>query len=141
MNIDDFYKRFGRDTTTIFQLDKYAKELKIPNFYVCMHDEINQLPRNKFPLKVIVNIHMSKEQGVHWSALYINKCITIFFDSYGLVPTQEIVDFSQHSQRMRNTLEVQSFSESNCRQLSLYMLYKLNKEEPFQDIITVYFGV
>ena len=39
MNIDDFYKHFGRDTTTNFQLEKYAKELKFPNFYVCMRDE------------------------------------------------------------------------------------------------------
>ena len=80
-----------------------------------MRDEMNQLPRNKFPLNVIVNIHMSKEQGVHWSVLYIKKDKVFFFDSYGLVPTQEIMDFlMQHSQRMCNTLEVQSFSESNC---------------------------
>ena len=79
MNIDDFYKRFGRDSTANFQLEKYAKELKIPNFYVCMRDEINQLPRNMFPLNVIVNIHTSKERGVHWSALYINKDKVFFF--------------------------------------------------------------
>ena len=104
MNIGDFYKHFGRDSTTNFQLERYARELKIPNFYVCMCDEINQLPRNKFPLNVIVNIHTSKERGVHWSALYINKDKVFFFDSYDLVPTQEIVDFlSQHSQGIRNT--------------------------------------
>ena len=79
---------------------------------------------------------MSKERGVQWSALYINKDIVFFFDSDGLVPTQEIMNFlSQHPQRMHNTLEVQSFSESNCGQLNLYVLYKLNKGEPFQDII------
>ena len=61
-----------------------------------------------------------KERGVHWSALYINKDKVFFFDSYALVPAQEIVDFlSQHSQRMRNTLEVQSFGESNCGQNKL----------------------
>ena len=98
MNIGDFYKRFGRGFTTNFQLERYARELKIPNFYVCMRDEINQLPRNKFPLNVIVNNHASKERGVHWSALYINKDKVFFFDSYALVPTQGIVDFfSQHS--------------------------------------------
>ena len=98
MNIDDFYKRFGRDTTTNFQLEKYAKELQVPNFYVCMHDEINQLPRNNFPLNVIINIHTSEERGVHWSVLYINKDEVYFFDSCGLAPTQEILDFlPQHS--------------------------------------------
>ena len=62
MNIDDFYKRFGRDSTTNFQLERHARELKIPNFYVCMRDEINQLPRNMFPLNVIVNIHTQKSE-------------------------------------------------------------------------------
>ena len=101
-----------------------------------MRDEIKQLPRNKFPLNVIINIHMSKEQGARWSALYIKKDKVFFFDSYALVPTQEIVDFlSQHSQRIHNTFEVQSFGESNCGKLSLYVLYKLNEGELFQDII------
>ena len=104
MNINDFYKCFGRDSTTNFQLERYARELKIPNFYVCMCDEMNQLPRNKFPLNVIVNIHTSKEQGVHWSALYINKDIVFFFDSYDLVPTQEIIDFlSQHTKNAQHS--------------------------------------
>ena len=142
MNIDDFYKCFGRYSTTNFQLKRYALELKIHNFYeINQHlcNEVNQLPQNKFPLNVIVNIHMSKERGVHWSALYINKDIVFVFDSYGLVPTQEIMDFlSQHSKRMCNTLEVQSFGESNCRQLSLYVLDKLNKESRFKTIISLY---
>ena len=61
--------------------------------------------------------------------LHVNIDVVYFFDSYSLVPTQEILDFSC------NILEVQSFGESNCGQLSLYVLYKLNKGEPFQDTI------
>ena len=34
LKVDDFYKCFGRDTTMNFQLEKYAKELKIPDFCV-----------------------------------------------------------------------------------------------------------
>ena len=53
MAIEAFYKRYSKDTTTNFQLEKYAKEFKIANFYICMYNELSQLPRNKFPLNVI----------------------------------------------------------------------------------------
>ena len=136
MNLEAFYKRFGRHTTTNFQLIKYAKELKIPNFHVCMRDEIKSLPRNKLPLNVITNIHTSAERGVHWSAFYINKNVTYFFDSYGLPPTQEIINFLPSScDRTHNTLQVQEFNSSKCGQLSLFVLYKLTQGDSFQDII------
>jgi len=137
MDIKSFYKRYGRNTTNNFQLKKYAKELKLPNFYVCMRDEIKHLPRNKLPLNVITNINSSQERGVHWSAFNIidNKKV-YFFDSFGLPPTKEILDFIPAGcARMRNTFEVQKFGQSNCGQLSLYVLYKLNNGEPFNDII------
>ena len=136
MNIDVFYKRFGKNTTTNFQLIKYARELKIPNFHICMRDEIKHLPKDKFPFNVITNIHTSKERGVHWSAFHVTKDKTYFFDSFALPPTQEIIDFlPSKTQRMRNTFAVQTFDESNCGQLSLFVLNKLNSGEQFQDII------
>jgi len=136
MNSNAFFKRYGINTTTNFQLTKYAKELKIPNFHICMRDEIKRLPKNKFPLNIITNIHTSKERGVHWTALHVTKDKAYFFDSFALPPTQEIINlFPSQMQRMRNTLEVQSFDESNCGQLSLYVLYKLSRGELFQDII------
>jgi hypothetical protein len=136
MNINAFYKRYGQNTTTNFQLIKYAKELEIPNFHVCMRDEIKSLSLKRLPLNVITNIHTTNQRGVHWSALHVTKGSAYFFDSFGLPPTQEIIDLLPCKvQRMRNTFEVQSFDESNCGQHSLYVLYKLNKKEPFQDII------
>ena len=136
MNIDAFYKLYGTDTTTNFQLVKYARELKIPNFHVCMRDELRSLSTNKLPLNVITNIHTSAERGVHWSALHVNKAGVYFFDSYAIPPTQEIIDcLPANLERTRNTLQVQDFNTSNCGQLSLYVLYNLNKGFPFQDII------
>ena len=136
MNIQAFYKRYGRDTTTNFQLIKYSKELKIPNFYVCMRDEIKSLPRNKLPLNVITNIHTSAERGVHWSGIHVNKNVAYFFDSYGLPPTKEIINFLPSSgDRTHNTLQVQDFNTSNCGQLSLFVLYRLTLGDSFQNII------
>ena len=88
MNIDDFYKRFGRDTTTNFQLENYAKELQIKNFYMCMHNEINQLPQNKLPLNVIINIQCWKQRGMHMVCAVHWQRRGLFFDSYSFESTQ-----------------------------------------------------
>ena len=136
MNLEAFYKRYGRDTTTNFQLIKYGRELKIPNFHICMRDEVAKLPRNKLPLNVITNIHTSAERGVHWSAFHISKDRACFFDSYALPPTQEIVDFFPRKiDRIRNTFELQDFNTSYCGQMSLYVLYRLSLGDKFEGII------
>ena len=136
MNITDFYKRYGKYTTTNFQLRDYAKELKIPNFHICMRDEISDLPRTAIPLNVITNIHTSHERGVHWSAFHVSKEKAYFFDSYALPPTKEIIDFlPKNLDRTRNTFQLQDFNDSYCGQLSLYVLYKLSCNEDFQKII------
>ena len=144
MNLQAFYKRYGRDTTTNFQLIKYAKELKIPNFHVCMRDEVKQLPRDKCPLNVITNIHTSDERGVHWSALHVSKgkgpptgcSVAYFFDSFGLPPTQEIINFlSKVADRTCNTLQVQESNTSYCGQLCLFVLYRFTSGSPFEDVI------
>ena len=108
MNLQAFYKRYGTYTTTNFHLIKYAKDLKIPNFHVCMRDELSFLPRNKLPLNVITNIHTSSERGVHWSAIHINKNKQAFwFDSFGLPPTQEVINLLPWAtERICNTLQV-----------------------------------
>ncbi|ESP03466.1 hypothetical protein LOTGIDRAFT_171403 [Lottia gigantea] len=45
MNI--FLDKYGTDTTTNFQLMRWANELNLPLFYYCMRDEINDLKYKK----------------------------------------------------------------------------------------------
>ena len=89
MNLKDFFNKYGTDTTSNFQLIKWAKELKIPNFHYVMRDEINELPlTSKNPLNVVTNIHASDQQGIHHSAFHLGK-ERYFFDSYGLNPCKD----------------------------------------------------
>src|SRR6266853_1255053 len=62
-NFNDFIDYYGSDTTNNFQLIKYAKELKIPNFYCLMNDELNNIPKNKYPINIIINLHSSNKNG------------------------------------------------------------------------------
>ncbi|ESO93291.1 hypothetical protein LOTGIDRAFT_161857 [Lottia gigantea] len=42
-----FLDKYGKDTTTNFQLVKWAKELNVSPFYYCMRDEIDELKYKK----------------------------------------------------------------------------------------------
>ena len=146
MNFDTFIKKYGTGTTNNFQLIKWAKDLKIPNFHYAMRDEIPKLPIQRLPLNAIVNIHSSKEKGVHHSGLHITpsrhasgKLVSpkvIFFDSYALPPTEEIKKLTKNFiDRDSNTFKFQDFGTSYCGQITLYVLYKLSQGEDFIDIL------
>ncbi|ESP01357.1 hypothetical protein LOTGIDRAFT_157535 [Lottia gigantea] len=53
MNI--FLNKYGTDTTTNFQLMRWANELNISPFYYCMRDEINDLKYKKESTEEIMN--------------------------------------------------------------------------------------
>lgn len=141
-SVAEFFKKYGKHSTSNFQLIKYAKELKIPNFRVYMKDELKEMKQFKFPLNIIINIQSSDYKGIHWSCLYIkNKNNIIFFDSYGLPPQDEIKDFikkllnKEHFTTIRNTTPIQKLGETYCGQICLYVLKQLNEKENFQTIV------
>lgn len=133
LNLTNFLNKYGTQTTNNFQLIKYAKELGIPNFHVCMRDELKEL---QLTCNVICNIHTSDQKGVHWSALRISPHDATYFDSYGLPPTQEILDLCSHiKHKITYSGQLQEFGTSYCGQLCLYVLYCLNKSIPFETIV------
>ena len=67
-NFVDFTKKYGVDTTTNFQLIKWAKELNIKHFYCLMRDEIKVL-KNKKQYYCICNLHIELESYL----MYIPK--------------------------------------------------------------------
>ncbi|ESO89866.1 hypothetical protein LOTGIDRAFT_164554 [Lottia gigantea] len=71
MNI--FLDKYGTDTTTNFQLMKWANELNISLFYYCMRDEINNLKDKKGKFYAIL------KNLTAW----INKAKLYFVDQIG----------------------------------------------------------
>ena len=55
--IKEFLYIFATQTTTNHDLRRYAKMLKIKNFYVVMSDEVKELPENNF--SAILNFKLS----------------------------------------------------------------------------------
>jgi hypothetical protein len=132
-SLEEFFKKFGKNTTSNFQLMKFGKELKIPNLKVLMRDELGEVNFKNDRANVIVNLHKSNERGVHWSAIYINKDKRYFFDSYALPPTDEVKKFMKHGEF--SEFELQRYNDKYCGQLCLLVLDKLNKGDDFHEII------
>ena len=155
ININQFLKLYGTQTTTNFDLKKIANQLGIKNFHILMRDELQFLKskptgsfssRNKVPtINFITNLHTSNQKGVHWSAgrkntdnvenYYFDRLESenYWFDSYGLPPTNEVKEFLGNG--IYNTFQIQKPGTTYCGQLCLYVLLKLQKGVPFLDIM------
>lgn len=120
---------------TNIDLLKEAKKLKLKNFRgVFMRDEIKNIkPRNQEC--GILNLNTSNQPGSHWVCWYKDGNKKYYFDSYGLVPPTEIVNYLKQP-IIRNTSQLQSFSQSNCGQYCLYVLKRLCNGDEFINIET-----
>ena len=72
-----------------FQLERYARQLEIPNFRgVFMKDTLPEHPRTVEC--GIVNFNTHSQLGSHWVCYYRNKDQRIYLDSYGQITPLEV---------------------------------------------------
>ena len=142
MDIKSFLNIYGTDTTTNFQLMKWAKDLGISNFHYAMKDEINNLEsktlsktqkHKKLPIYIIANYQMSNEGGSHHVVMFKDKNESFYFDSYGIQPLKEAEDFLEDG--VYSSFKIQPENTFMCGQLSLFVLYKLKNGYSFYDTI------
>lgn len=128
--------------TTNIQLIEAAKRLNLKDFKgVFMRDELKSMKPNRFECG-IVNLDSSSNEGTHWVCWFKNKNNKIYFDSFGIQPPLEIVEYLK-SPILYNTYQIQQFNDSNCGEWCLHVLNELNKrgristevDENFIDII------
>ena len=75
-----------------FELEDGAKRLKIPYFRgVFLLDTLPRKPNKKEC--GIVNFDKSGGSGTHWVAWYKNGKTKIYFDSYGVQPPTEVINY------------------------------------------------
>ena len=109
-----------------FELEDAVNRLKIPCFR-CFNKP------NKKECG-IVNFDKSGGSGTHWVAWYKNGKNKIYFDSYGVQPPTEVINYLGKPIRY-NTDQVQPRGQVFCGHLSLYVLKKLNEGQQFQNIL------
>ena len=115
------------------ELLEAARKLKIPNFRgVNLRDTLPTTPKKKEC--GILNLDDTAGRGTHWVAWYKNGTEKNYFDSYGLQPPNELVDYL-HSPILYNTERVQPYDQVFCGHLCLYVLKQLGGGQHLQDII------
>lgn len=107
---------------------KIARDINIPNFHVCMRDDVSSLKSLK-SVHAVVNLHTSDEIGIHWSCFIPSY----FFDSCGLPPTNKVKEVMKHGEY--NTFQIQTPGTKLCGQLCIFVLYQLKNNKPFLDIL------
>jgi hypothetical protein len=116
-----------------FQLLDAEKKMKIKNFRgVFVRDELPKKPR-----KVecgILNLCDSQGSGTHWTAWIKNGKEKLYFDSYGLAPPVELVEYLKDPVYY-NSERIQPDGVVICGHLCLYVLKKLSDGCNFQDVI------
>ena len=120
-----------------FDLEDAAKKLKISYFRgVFLFDTLPKKPNKKEC--GIVNFDKSGGSGTHWVAWYKNGKTKIYFDSYGVQPPLEVINYLG-SPIHYNTDQVQPVGQVFCGHLRLYVLKELSMGNEFQNILNKFF--
>ena len=98
-----------------FDIEEIANHYQIP-IVVVMKDELKYMkPINT---NYVINLESSKDgNGTHWMGLKIENKECIYFDSYGMLPPEEIITFCKRipkSHLVYNTKEIQDFKAKTC---------------------------
>jgi len=115
--------------TTLSNSDLYSLciKLKIKLVGIFMKDEI------KAPLAqgcYIINLQNHDESGSHWTAFIKDKNDIYYYDSFGVVPPQNLYDvfMKENSQNIYyNTSDDQNFDATSCGWWSIAFLYYMSK--------------
>ena len=121
-----------------FDLIEWCKYLKIPIKNVLSRDQTVQ-HNHKLAL-FIYNLEPSYLRGSHWIATYVKDNVINYFDSFGMMPFQEMVD---HAKRENVTLlhqnqQLQNLYTSTCGYFCLYFLNEMNKGIDYFDLLQVF---
>ena len=120
-----------------FELEDAAKKLKIPCFRgVLLLDTLPKKLNNR--VCGMVNFDKSGGSGTHWVAWYKNVKTKIYFDSYGVRPPIEVIQYLGKLISY-NTNQVQPTGWVFCGHVCLYVLKELSAGHEFQKVLNRFF--
>ena len=85
-----------------------------------------------------MNFDKSGGSGTHWVAWYKNGKTKIYFDSYGVQPPLEVINYLGKLIHY-NTDQLQPAGEVFCGHFCLYVLKELSMGNEFQNILNKFF--
>jgi hypothetical protein len=126
--------------TSNVELEEMAKNLKIPNFYVLMKDELKTFTKINYPLNLIIGSKNSNESDEynHWTLSYVDDKQKIYYSSFGDKISLEVKDFLfklSNQLILTSDFQIQDWSETSCGLYCIIILYLINQGLKFEDII------
>jgi hypothetical protein len=95
----------------------------------------DSLPQTVLPVECgVVNLDDSDGPGTHWVAYYKRGREAIYFDSYGLDPPRELVQYMRCSIQTQ-TFQLQGPKDVICGHLCIHVLHRLAAGDTFKDIV------
>jgi len=121
--------------STSSELMHLAKKMNLSNLHICMRKNIIKIPSKS--TNVIINLADDPRNGTHWVALRIEPDKLIYFDSFGLIPPQEVVQLANFSKKslIYNQLQYQKITLGHCGEYSLLALWCLENNIPLQKYL------
>ena len=124
-----------------FELEKAVKKLNINHFRGCFLRD--QLPSKPHQLECgIINLddfadNPPGNNGSHWCAWFIKNNENYYFDSFGLKPPLELIDYLGNNldEINFNSFQFQKPGTVICGHLCLYILSQYQKL-PFEQILS-----
>ena len=117
------------------QIENICREHGIQLNGVVMRDELHELQIGNY----IINLESSSEgSGSHWQTIVIRKDMSVFFDSFGAPPSQDIHDLiRQYFPRVYfNNFIVQDLNSSACGWYCIALLLYLKIHQDEHDLLT-----
>ena len=119
-------------------LIKWCKYLKIPINDVLSRDVSVQ--HNHKQALFIYNLEPLYMNGSHLVSTYVKKCIINYFDSFGIPPSQEIVNPARKENLtlLHQNNQIQNIMTTTCGYFCLYFLNEMNKGNLYYDLLKVF---
>ena len=119
-----------------FEINNKCKELNIKNFKgAFMRDELANR-KNKKNECLVLNLDHSENNGTHWISLFTRNGISIYFDSFGLDPPEEVKDYCEETELYCGTNKIQENYEVICGHYCIFMLHRLSHGYKFFDVLS-----
>ena len=98
-----------------------------------MRDELKNLKSYNIECGVL-NLNLSNEPGSHWTCWFKINRDKYYFDSFGVPPPKELVDYL-YSPILYSTFQIQGMNDQNCGKWCLLILKNLNEGGDYIDLI------
>jgi hypothetical protein len=113
---------------TNFDLEKIAKNYDVELIGIYSKNELDNLQIENG--NYIINL--DDDIGSHWCGLFVSKNDAMYFDSFGCVPPQNVIDFVKQRKNIKlgyNNSIIQDLESEKCGFFCIAFLLFLNRSK------------